>query len=130
MIALLLPLGLALFLPFGLLVQHLAGDPAVRAAMAERPTAAIQLLLALALLGSLLWWPLLRFVKSLTHTRSIAIDRRTVTVTERGLLDSRTWCEPVVVYIGVAHRVRASLSGVRTSSFSCTPTPRVRCSWP
>jgi len=113
MIAVLLPLGLAILLPFGLVLQHLALDPATRAVLAERPEAGLQLLLALAVLGSLLWWPLVRFAHSLTHGRSIAIDRGMVLVGERGLFGVERWSEPVANYAGVAHQVRTSLSGLR-----------------
>lgn len=113
MIAMLLPLGLVILLPFGLLLQHLALDPATRAVLAERPEAGIQLLLALAVLGSLLWWPLVHFTRSLTNRRSITIDRGVVLVAERGLFGVERWSEPVANYAGVAHQVRTSLSGLR-----------------
>jgi hypothetical protein len=113
MIAVLLPLGVALFLPFGLVLQHLALDPATRAVLADRPEAGIQLLLALAVLGSLFWWPLVRFLHALTHGRSITVDRGAVLVTERTPFGAERWSEPVAHYAGVAHQVRTSLSGVR-----------------
>jgi signal transduction histidine kinase len=113
MIAVLLPLGVALLLPFALVLQHLANDPAARAVLADRPEAGIQLLFALGVLGSLLWWPLARFARSLTSGRSITIDRGAVLVAERGLFGVERWSEPVANYAGVAHHVRTSLSGLR-----------------
>lgn len=113
MIAVLLPLGLALFSPFALVLQHLASDPAARAVLADRPEAGIQLLFAVAVLASLLWWPLVRFVISLFSRRTITIDRGMVLVAERGLLGTERWSEPVANYAGVAHQVRTSLSGLR-----------------
>jgi hypothetical protein len=105
-------LCLALLIPFGLVFQALAGDPAARAVLADHPAAGVQLLLALAVIVWILWWPLGRFVWSLTHARSITIDRRAVTVAERSLFGVETWSEPVASYAGIAHRVRASLSGL------------------
>jgi hypothetical protein len=113
MIVLLLPLSLAILLPFGLVLQHLALDPATRTVLAERPAAGLQLLLALAVLGSLLWWPLVRFAHSLAERRTITVDRGLVHVTERGLFGVERWSEPVANYAGVAHQVRTSLSGLR-----------------
>lgn len=114
MIALLLPLGLALLFPFALVLQHLASDPAARAVLAERPVVAPQLLFALAVLGWLFWWPIACFFRSLvTRGRSITIDRGTVLVAERGLFGSERWSEPVANYAGLAHNVRTSVSGLR-----------------
>jgi hypothetical protein len=106
-------LGVALLLPFALLAEHLADDPAARAALAGRPQAAVQLTLALAFCTALFGWPLVRLARALAHTRSIVIDGRSVTVTERGLFAARTWSEPLAGYRGLAHSVRASLSGLR-----------------
>lgn len=109
----LVPLALALLFPFVLLGQHLADDPATRAVIAHRPTAAIQLFLALMAFGAIFGWPLVRLAKSLAFARIVAIDRARVVVSERGLFHRGTWSEPLVQYAGVAHRVRTSLSGVR-----------------
>jgi hypothetical protein len=113
MIAVVLPIAVALLFPFALVIENLAGNPDARAVIAERPSAAIQLVLAFALLVSLFWWPLARLVRSLVSWRSITIDRHSVTITERGLFGLQIWSEPLSSYTGLAHHVRASLSGLR-----------------
>jgi hypothetical protein len=113
MIALLLPLGLALLFPFALVLQHLANDPAARAVLVDRPAAAPQLILALAVLGWIFWWPIACFLRSLgTPGRSITIDGGAVVVAEHGLFGSERWSEPVASYVGIAHNVRTSISGL------------------
>ena len=103
---------LALLFPFVLLGQHLADDPATRAVMAHRPTAAIQL-----------FWRLLSSARIFggrscasqsLASRAYGRDRLCAClVSERGIFARRTWSEPLAHYAGVAHRVRASLSGLR-----------------
>lgn len=123
MIAVLGPLSLALLMPFLLVAQHLAQDPASRAVIAERPQAAIQLLIALAFCGALFGWPLVRLARALGRGRSIEIDRGTVAVTERSLGGARAWSEPLAKYTGVSHHVRASLSGLRQELTLVHPDP-------
>jgi hypothetical protein len=43
----------------------------------------------------------------------ITINAGRVHSLESGLLGARAWVEPLSAYVGVAHRVRTSLSGVR-----------------
>ncbi len=109
----LLPLLLALLVPFALLAQHLAQDAATRAVLAERPQAAVQLLLGLGFCGMLFGWPLVHVARTLGRSRTIDIDSGTVSVTERAFGRSQRWSEPLVRFAGVSHTVRSSLSGVR-----------------
>jgi hypothetical protein len=113
MIAVLAPIATALLLPFAMLAEHLAADPAVRAIVAERPQSAVLLVLALAFCGTLFGWPLARFILSIGRARSIVIGKSAVDVTERGFLGTSDWTEPLAAYAGISHTVRASLSGLR-----------------
>jgi hypothetical protein len=123
LIAVLLPLAAALLIPFALVAGHLASDAATRAILASRPQAALQIAIALAFFVTLLGWPLVRFTRSLTQTRSIVVGPTTVTVTERNLLANRTWSEPLASYLGVAHGIRTSLSIVRHELTLVHPDP-------
>ncbi len=107
------PLSLALLVPFALVAQHLAEDAATRAVLAERPQAALYLLLGLGFCAMLFGWPLVRIVKSLGRSRTIDIDAGTVSVTERAFGRTQRWSEPLTQFAGVSHQVRSSLSGVR-----------------
>lgn len=112
-LAVVLPATLALLLPFLLLVQAFAADPAVRTALMERPATLIQLMLGLAFWGVLFAWPLKRLTDGLARHRSITIADGLVTITEASLLATRSWSTPLAGYAGVIHHVRASLSGLR-----------------
>ena len=113
MIGVLAPVAIALLLPFAVLAEHLAADPAVREIVAERPQSAVLLVMALAFCGTLFGWPLARFIVSVGRTRSIVIGKATVDVTERGVFGTSSWSEPLAAYGGISHHVRSSLSGLR-----------------
>jgi hypothetical protein len=49
----------------------------------------------------------------MTLTRTVDIDERTVTVTEGSRFRTWTWSAPLSSYTGLAHHLRASLSGTR-----------------
>ena len=49
----------------------------------------------------------------MTVTRTVEIDERTVTVTEGGQFRTWTWSAPLGAFTGLAHHLRASLSGTR-----------------
>jgi hypothetical protein len=103
----------ALVAPFWLLLTHLASDPAARALIAERPLLAGQLGAGLVMLIMIFGWPLTRLAR-------LAFTRRRVTITAGAVHSdvvgpfgtfSRTM--PLTDYLGLQHRTRTSLSGVR-----------------
>jgi hypothetical protein len=108
-----LPATIALLTPFLILGIAAAADPAVRATLEQRPGAAIQLALALAFWLVLFAWPLKRLTEGLARSRHIEIDRTSVRVTENTLFGPETWSQSLSAYRGIAHHVRASLSGTR-----------------
>lgn len=110
---LLFPATLALLLPFLLLADHVVHDADMWLIIETHPRAVLQIGLALAFWTVLFAWPLMRIAESFASSRFIEIDRRTVTVIEKNLVRTTTWVEPLSAYSGIAHNVRASLSGVR-----------------
>jgi hypothetical protein len=59
--------------------------------------------------GLLLW----RLALRLGRGRTVIIAEGHVTVRERGPFRNRLWSAPLSRFVGVAHRVRSSLSGIR-----------------
>jgi hypothetical protein len=107
------PAALAIAFGAAMLMVQAAIVPEARAVLSQHPTLGIELLLAVAFFAWLLGMPLRRLFVRLTHTREVEINAAAVTVTEHGRFRSRTWSQPLGSYTGLAHHVRASLSGTR-----------------
>ncbi len=105
--------GLAIVTPFVAVTLHLIEAPAARSLMIEQPGSVLQLGFGLAVWTALLGWPAKRLAQRLSARRIVTLSNYAVTVDERGLFGGRTWSAPFTSYTGVAHHVRASLSGVR-----------------
>lgn len=113
----------ALMVPFWLVAEALAAEPAARAIVAGRPMLAVELVAGLLVLLALFGWPLVSLAKSAVHRRVIRIEGAFVTAEERGLTGVSRWAEPLSNYVGIAHRVRSSLSGVRHELVLVHPRP-------
>jgi hypothetical protein len=87
--------------------------PAARAVIEEHPALGIEMLAALGFLIYLVALPTRRLIARLTTTRAVEIAHGFVRVTEGGNFRSWTWVAPLASFTGVAHHVRASLSGTR-----------------
>ncbi len=112
----LVPLTIMMILmaiPFALIVGLLAGEPSARAVIAERPLASAQMTLGMLMWMGLMAWPANRLLTKLTGMRTVSIDGHQVTVVDKGLLGTNTWTLPLTSFEGLAHHVRASLSGTR-----------------
>jgi hypothetical protein len=112
LMAVLFPVVIALLYPFLMVGVHISSDPAARAVVAERPLIAVELMTGLAALGAIFGWPLVKLALSVIAQRRIEIADGLVTTAERGILGAHTWTEPLSAYVGLAHRVRTSISGV------------------
>jgi len=110
LLMLLVPGLVTLLVPLGLLAAFAAP---VLAIAAENPAAAAQVLLGLGLWTVLFVIPGKRIVQHFGTGRKIRIDAGLVTVSERGAMRSRVWSAPLTEYSGLAHHVRATLSGLR-----------------
>ncbi|WP_295559353.1 hypothetical protein [uncultured Hyphomicrobium sp.] len=113
LIALLVPLLIALMTPFWLVVAQLASDPAARAILSARPLIGVQLLVGLVALLWIFGWPLAHFARRGLERRRITIDGEAVHCEAVGLFGARSWTEPIAHYAGLAQRVRTSVSGTR-----------------
>jgi hypothetical protein len=96
-----------------MLVLYALFAPPARAAVAQHPALGLEILAALAFWIYLLALPLKRLFDRLAVKRTVEIDATTVTVTEGGHFRCWTWQAPLGSFTGVAHHVRASLSGTR-----------------
>ncbi len=109
------------FATLSLVLYALLAPPA-RALVAEHPALGLEILAAIAFWTYLLGLPLKRLFDRLAVKRTIEIDATTVTVTEGGHFRSWTWQAPLSSFAGVAHHVRASLSGTRHELILVHPT--------
>lgn len=109
MLALLVPALVTLMVPVGLLAAFAA--PAVSIA-ADNPVAAAQALLGLCMWTALFALPAKRIIQRFGRGRKIHIEAGLVTVSEQGAIRSRVWSAPLAEFSGLAHHVRATLSGL------------------
>jgi hypothetical protein len=72
-----------------------------------------EILAAIAFTTYLLWLPMRRLLGRLVIRRTVEIDATSVRVLEGGHFRSWAWSAPLSSFTGVAHHVRASLSGTR-----------------
>lgn len=97
---------------YGLLMQA-AAAPTVRTVVAAHPAIGLEVLAGIAVWLYLLGLPLQRLARRLSISRTVEIDDGTVRVIEQGYFRTRSWVAPLAAFQGVAHHVRASLSGTR-----------------
>jgi hypothetical protein len=116
----------ALMVPFGLVLAHLASDPAARASLAAEPLRALQLGIAMVVLAGGLGWPLVHLLRTTRVRRTVTIEGGLVRVTTRSLLGRQAWAEPLLAFRGLAPRVTSSVSGVRHALVLVHPR-RDRC---
>ena len=96
--------------------------PDARAVVEQHPTLGLEILFAIAFIIYLLALPTRRLVARLSTTRTVEIADGLVSVTEGGHFRSWTWVAPLASFAGVAHHVRASLSGTRHELILVHPT--------
>ena len=113
MCVLAVPAAVAIGLGAAMLMVQAAIVPEARAILAQHPALGLEILAAVAFFAWLLGTPLRRLFVRLTLSRDVEINAAAVTVTEHGRFRSKTWSQPLQSYVGVAHHVRASLSGTR-----------------
>jgi hypothetical protein len=113
MLVLAVPFVIAIGIATVMLILHALFAPAARAVVVQHPALGLEILVAVAFWTYLLGWPLKRLVDRLSLSRTIEINAAAVTVSERGYFQAHSWTVPLVAYSGVAHHVRASVSGTR-----------------
>jgi hypothetical protein len=109
----LIPAAMAFATASLLLILAAAFAPATRAAVQQHPALALEILAAIAFSTYLMWLPMRRLLARLAIRRTVEIDATSVRVVECGHFRSWVWSAPLSSFTGVAHHVRASLSGTR-----------------
>ena len=89
-----------------------AGEPGMLDAMAQRPLASMQIGAGLVLWAALFVVPASRAIATLWRERVVTIDGGMVEINDRRLTGVRHRRVPISDYRGVAHHIRASLSGL------------------
>ena len=109
MLLLLVPALLIVVVPVGLLAAFAA--PALGIA-ADNPVAAAQVLIGIGIWTLLFVVPAKRIIQRFGSVRKIGIDARVVTVSDVGPFCARAWSAPLTEFSGIAHHVRATISGL------------------
>lgn len=99
--------------PLGMLAAHAASDPGALAAIAERPGSTLLLLSGFALALGLMAVPLRAALARLSRRTVVTLDGARIHVEEHGLAGVARWNAPCTEFKGIAHHVRATLSGAR-----------------
>lgn len=114
--------GASLLLVGGALASAI--EPSVVDAVADRPLAAVQIAAGLGLSLALLAVPATRVVGRLLGRPSVTLSGGAVSVIERTMLGRRERTIPLSAFVGVAHHIRASLSGLTHEIVLVHPLPR------
>jgi hypothetical protein len=104
--------GLAVSLA-AVMAATIIADPQPLAQILDKPTAVLGLVSGLAVTIGLVLHPLASALARIGRRQRASVSATAVAVTERTPFGSRSWTEPLATYIGVAHHLRTSLSGVR-----------------
>lgn len=109
---LLLPAVVAFSLPIAGLAFASSDVPSVIGTIAERPMATAQIGVGIIMWFGLFVLPATRTFGRLFAKRRIAIGEDRVDIVERGLFGERSRSVAIADYQGIAHHIRASLSGL------------------
>ena len=101
--------------------------PDARAVVEQHPALGLEILAAIGFIIYLLALPTRRLLARLSTTRTVEIADGLVSVTEGGHFRSWAWVAPLASFTGVAHHVRASLSGTRHELILVHPTRDDEC---
>jgi hypothetical protein len=111
-LALLIPGAVAAIIAAVAIFQALL-SPSVRTLIEQHPAQGLEIVIAVGFLAYLIALPTKRLIDRLATTRIVEILNGSVTVTEGGYFRTWSWSAPLCSFAGVAHHVRASLSGTR-----------------
>lgn len=112
-LALLVPMTLAMLVPFLILAVGVVAEPSAREAVVQHPASALQILGGLVLWGLLWGVPASRFFGRLGRKREIMFEGPLVRVRDTSMFGKNEWSADLAEFQGLAHHVRASLSGTR-----------------
>ena len=103
------PMMVLLAVPLTLIGAH-AEHPAL-SLISDNPVSALQILTGFVVWVALFIWPLKRIVACMGARRTVAIDGQSVNVVDSSPFGGSRWSVPLASYRGIAHHIRASLSG-------------------
>jgi hypothetical protein len=118
--ALALPAAVAALTPFFLIAHHASQDASL---LLDRQETSVFLAFALVMWALLFGWPIAGRAIRFGLRRQVEISGHRITVTDTGLFHTGSWSQPVSSYRGLAHHVRASLSGNRHELILIHPDP-------
>ena len=111
-VLLLLPAVLAMTTLLAGVAIAAVGEPAMLAAVTGRPMAALQIAAGLVLWATLFVLPASRAVATLWRRREVSISNGVIEISDRRLMGMQTRLVVLSSYTGIAHHIRASLSGL------------------
>ena len=107
------PMMVILAIPLTLIGARASAESTAFSFIADNPVSTVQIIVGLAIWAALFIWPLKRVVACMGARRKVAIDAATVKVSDTSPFGGKTWSAPLASYRGIAHHIRASLSGNR-----------------
>ena len=107
------PMMVILAVPLTLIGAHAAAEQSSWNILADNPVSALQLLTGVIVWLALFVWPLKRIVGCMGARRQVEIDGTLVKVVDSSPFGGEAWSRPIASYRGIAHHIRASLSGNR-----------------
>jgi hypothetical protein len=115
-----LPAAAATLAPMSILAAHAVQDHAV---LLERIETTLLMVACVLIWLAIFAWPIARHAVRIGSMRRVTIENHAISVVETGLFVRRTWRQPMSAYRGLAHHVRASLSGTRHELLLIHPDP-------
>ena len=111
--------GVAIFVLFSALSPNAEGG----SLLSDNPSAVIKLGLAISLTIAVAWFPLRALFWRVGRQRRVTFHAGQVQVHDQSLLGETQWSAPFSSFLGVAHHVRATLSGAHHELFLVHPDP-------
>lgn len=107
------PTMVLLAVPLMLIGARAIAEQSALTMIADNPVSALQIAAGLVVWAALFIWPLKRIIGRMGARRIVQIDGATVAVADSSPFGAEVWTEPLAGYRGIAHHIRASLSGNR-----------------
>ncbi len=107
------PTMVLLAVPLTLIGARAIAEQSTLTLISDNPVSALQIAAGFIAWAALFVWPLKRIIGRMGARRLVAIDGQMVAVADSSPFGSGNWSEPLDAYRGIAHHIRASLSGNR-----------------
>jgi uncharacterized membrane protein (DUF485 family) len=112
-ILLVMPVALVCLAPFAWVAAETAVRPGTLSMLVDRPASAGLIVIGMVMAALLVVMPVRAVIERLGRRQTVEISEGAVTVRDEGLFGTRVWSAPIAAFAGVAHHIRASLSGAR-----------------